>query len=155
MNKLVLETINAQNEEIHNRFLAALESLIERSVKRVANSPECFGNISEAFINNPGYFLLAAAFFKSEKRNKNEKRAKIEEHCRKLVDTGMKLNRFAVSHQSEIGVKLPTDISDDVRTSPKKYSPSSSRKCSDYYYLRLMKPAWSSEFWHHKIKTNN
>lgn len=81
MKKLVLEIFTAQQKRIENRLLAALESLIERVVKKVVRSTRTIIGATKAVIDNPGSIGPTAALVKLEQRKCTGKVAKIEKHC--------------------------------------------------------------------------
>lgn len=60
MTNLVLKTVKAQDDGVDNSLSAFLESLIERFVKTVLNSPETVSHITKAAINNPEHFTSTA-----------------------------------------------------------------------------------------------
>lgn len=78
MTKLVLENVKAQHKGVDSCFSATLESLIERIVKKVVNSPEAIGQIVQAVSDNPGFVAPVATFVKSEQSSiqKRERKSK-------------------------------------------------------------------------------
>lgn len=118
---MVLETVKTQHKGVDNRLSAALKSFIERIVKKAVKSQQFFGRITGAVIDNTKFVAPTAALVKSEQRKHNDERAKIEERCRKFVEAGTKSDPIAVSIPWKVGEELPTESSNDIKTSTKAY----------------------------------
>lgn len=65
MNKLVLKTLNASKNGVHNCLSEALENLVLRTVQKVMDSPELISRFSDAVIDNPGFITPVTALVKS------------------------------------------------------------------------------------------
>lgn len=64
-----LETLNSKHKEVYYRLSAAVESLIERTVRKVKSSTQTIAQAPEADIDNPGFVAQKAALVSSERRN--------------------------------------------------------------------------------------
>lgn len=146
MINLELKIVAAKYNEVDNRLPAALGSSIERNVKKVINSRKSPAQIAEVVIDNAGVTAPTAALAKLKQRKYTDEVAKIEERCSQYVEARMKLYPVAASHPSEIGKKLPTDISDDVETSPRTYPAATSRNNKDHCNPRHAQSARESGY---------
>lgn len=79
--KHVLKIITALHQGVDNRLSAALESFIELIVKKVVHSLETIAHITEAVINDPGFFVQIVALDKLEQRKYTKKKATIKKPC--------------------------------------------------------------------------
>lgn len=100
MTNLVFRTLTGQQQVVDNRPPAALQSLIERIVRKKLRLPGTIAEVKEAFIDNFGFISTSAALVKLEQRKYTNERGKMKECCRQYVEAGIKLDPFIASNQS-------------------------------------------------------
>lgn len=66
MKTLVLHTLTTQQKGVENRLSAALESLIELTVKKAFRSLQTIAEVTEAVIDNHGVIATPVALVKSK-----------------------------------------------------------------------------------------
>lgn len=64
MTGLLLKTLTSQNKPVDNSLSATLVSLIDCTVKKVARSARNIAQVTEATVDNPGFFAPTAAHVK-------------------------------------------------------------------------------------------
>lgn len=110
--KPLLEADKALHKGDGKRLLAALETSIERTAKKIVNVLETSPKIAVAFIDNPGYVISTTVQVNSKHRERIDERAMIEEYCRLYVLVAVKFDPVAFSHHIESVKKPHTDILD-------------------------------------------
>lgn len=110
VNKLVLETVTANQEGLNNRLSAALETLVVRIVHKVVNASEFVSRFSDAVINSPGCIAPVVALVKMEHRKLVTEQGKIEDRFWQFVEARLKFDRRPVSVPSEGSDRPLTDI---------------------------------------------
>lgn len=124
---------HCQHKGVDNCLSASVESLIERIVSKMVKSPQTIAQIMESVIDYRGFIAQITAIVKPKQCRYTNEEAKGEELCRKCVKDGMKLDPVVALNPSEIGKKLPTNISEDDRTFTIAYSTAALRSSSDHY----------------------
>lgn len=88
INKVIGRNPHGQHKGFENNLSGALESLIERIVKKVVKPAQIIAEVSEAVIDNSRFLALTAALVKLEQRKCTDERAKVEEPGTQFVTAG-------------------------------------------------------------------
>lgn len=115
----MLEAVKVQHEGVNKHLSAALQSLLERIVRKVVSSPQTVSQILEAVIDNRG--LIARTVVKLVQHKYTDTTANTEEGCAQYIEAGIKLDLVAASSPCGIGKRPSVDTSNDVRTNHEAY----------------------------------